>query len=217
MGIFNFKQLRKMPQEALLASFKSYGLILYNFSRGIDHSKVIPFYEKEEIKSVGHRHTIDHDTDNPEEIKQIFLKLTELIARRLRAKKLSGKTVHCWFRNALNSNLTDLRFSGDGMQTTVFYTEDGLEIFKATWQIFNNLWSGQKIRMVGVSVSNLKLTRYQTLSLLEDHQKQETIIKALDKINNRYGEFTLQRAILLNSAQVKRKPNPFLADRRFKI
>lgn len=102
MGVFKFKQLRKVPLEALLASFKSYGQVLYNMARGIDHSEVIPFYEKEEVKSVGHRHTIDHDTNDAAEIKQILLKLTELIARRLRGKKLLGKTVSCWYRSALN-------------------------------------------------------------------------------------------------------------------
>ena len=69
MGAFNFTQLRKVPLPALLASFKSYGLILYNMARGIDESEVVPFYEKGEVKSVGHRHTIDHDTSDPVEIK----------------------------------------------------------------------------------------------------------------------------------------------------
>ena len=43
MGVFNFSQLRKVPLPALLASFKSYGQILYNMARGIDESPIIPF------------------------------------------------------------------------------------------------------------------------------------------------------------------------------
>jgi hypothetical protein len=46
--------------------------------------------------------------------------------------------------------------------------------------------------------------------------RQEKIHKALDKVNDRYGDFTLQRAVLLYSKKVYRKPNPFLADIRFK-
>lgn len=217
MGVFDFKQLRQVPLPALLASFKSYGQILYNMAQGIDYSPVNPFYKKEEVKSVGHRHTIDHDIADTEEIKQVFLKLTELIARRLRAKRLVGKTVHCYFRDALNQEQMDFGFSGDGRQSTIPHTQDGLEIFKAAWKIFHKLWTGQKIRMIGVTVSNLKPATPQNLSLLEDDKRQETIINTLDKINNKYGEFTLQRAILLHSAKVYRKPNPFLADRRFKI
>ncbi len=218
LGIFNFAQLRKVPLAALLASFKSYGQTLYNMSRGIDNSVVIPFYEKEEVKSIGHRHTIDHDTDNPAEIKQILLKLTELVARRLRSKKLVGKTVSCWYRSG--ASLVEVRpeqFEGQGMQMTIPYTNDGLEIFKAGWKIFHQIWSKEKIRMVGVSISNLAPQTPQNLTFLEDNLRQEKIIKAIDQVNNKYGEFTLQRGILLGSTSVRRKPNPYLADRRFKL
>lgn len=209
MGITNFNQLRKASLEALLASFKSYGQTLYNMARGIDNCEIIPFYEKGEVKSVGHRHTIDYDTNDLIEIKQILLKLTELIARRLRAKNLVGKTVHCWFRFA--------DFDGAGMQTTIQLTNDGLEIFNAAWKIFNQVWDRGKIRMIGASVSNLQQELPQNLSFLPEVQRSQIIIQTLDKINNKFGEFTLQRGILLDSVEIKRKPNPFLADRRFKL
>lgn len=209
MGVNSFKDLRHVPLPALLASFKSYGQTLYNMSRGIDNSQVLPFYEKEEVKSIGHRHTIDHDTSDPVEIKQILLKLTELIARKLRVKKLVGKTVSFWVR------FSD--FSGEGMQITINPTQDGLDIFNASWKIFHQIWSGQQIRMVGVSVSNLKPAAPQNLTFLEENLRQEKIIKAIDQVNNKYGEFTLQRGILLGSSSIRRKANSFLSDHRFKL
>ncbi|MCL5784293.1 MAG: DNA polymerase IV [Patescibacteria group bacterium] len=236
LGIFNFRSLRQAPLESLLASFKSYGQILYNMTRGIDNSQIVPFHKKEEVKSIGHRHTIDHDTNDEAEIRQILLKLTELIARRLRAKNLVGKTIRCWYRQALDPtsqyNPTSevgvrlhLGFMGDGMQTTIAYTSDGLEIFKAAWKIFHQIWnqgtpsisSGSKIRMIGVSISNLKSQHPRNLSLLPETGKQETMLRVIDAINDKYGEFTLVRGALLGSSQIKRKPNPFLSDRRFKL
>lgn len=221
MGVFDFKDLRKVPLENLLASFKSYGKFLYDISRGINDSPVVPFYEKEEVKSVGHRHTLYKDTSSPEEIKQTLLKLAELVARRLRAKNLVGKTVSLWFRYSLNlaSHMSsgNSKFVGDGMQRTVPYTGDGLEIFRAGWKIFLSLWDGKAIRMIGTSVSNLKPINPENLSFLPEIKRKEVITKALDKINDKYGEFTLQRGILLKSAKVTRMANPFLADRRFKI
>ncbi|MBI2018741.1 DNA polymerase IV [Candidatus Daviesbacteria bacterium] len=211
MGIFNFKTLRQVPLPWLLASFKSYSQILYNMARGIDESPIIPFWQKTEVKSIGHRHTIDHDTDDSVEIKQILFKLAELIARRLRAKKLVGKTVHCWYRSAGKV------FNGESMQITIPYINDGLEIFKTAWKIFNQIWPGGKIRMIGVSISNLKPQNPQNLSLLPEISRQEKVIQTIDSINNRYGEFTLQRGILLGTADIRRKPNPYLSDRRFKI
>lgn len=214
IGIFNFKQLRAVPPNILLLEFKNNGQFLYDGARGINHNPIIPFYEKEEVKSVGHRHTIDHDSDSAVEIKQILLKLTELVARRLRAKKLVGRTISCWFRYGTKY---DEHFTGGGMQVTIPDTDDGLEIFKAGWKIFHQIWDGKKIRMIGVSVSNLKPLTPQNLSFLEDHLRQEKITKALDKINDRYGEFTLQRGVLLDSEKIRRKPNSFLSDRRFKL
>lgn len=231
LGIFNFKALRQVPLNILLFEFKSYGQWLYNASRGIDYSEVMPFYEKEEVKSVGHRHTIDHDTADTKEIKQLLLKLTELLARRLRAKNLVGKTVHCWYRRAtfhlegvnqatVSSHLpgeAGSAFFGDGMQATIAYTNDGLDIFKAGWKIFQTIWTKEKIRMIGVSISNLNPQTPENLSFLPEIKKREIITSALDKINDKYGEFTLQRGILLTSQKMYRKPNPFLSDRRFKL
>ncbi|MBI2597515.1 DNA polymerase IV [Candidatus Daviesbacteria bacterium] len=223
MGVFNFAQLRSVPLKALIASFKPHqGLMLYNISRGIADSIVTPFFTKEEVKSIGHRHTISHDTDDLLEIKQILLKICEMVGKRLRDKKLVGKTVSCWYREALNPTshripTSEVGFNGDGMQATIFPTQDGLEIFKAGLRIFQQIWNGNKIRMIGVSISNLKEVTGQTISLLPEVQKQETIIKTLDRINNKYGDFTLQRGILLTSVKIKRKPNPFLTDRRFRM
>lgn len=210
MGIFNFRQLRQVPLSTLLFHFKSYGKFLYDAARGVDHTPLVPFYEKEEVKSVGHRHTINHDTSDPAEIKQILLKLCEMVAVRLRAKNLLGKTIHCWYRKS--------DFEGFGMQITILPTNDGLEIFQSAWKIFQSMWStGWRIRMIGVSVSNLKPQNPQNLSLLPEVKKKEIITQTLDKINNKFGEFTLQRGILLHSTFMKRKPNPYLADRRFKL
>lgn len=210
LGIKDFKTLRQVPKECLLASFKSYGEVLYNMARGIDHSPIRPFFEKEEVKSIGHRHTTHQDTKNPEEIKQILLKISEMIAQRLRAKKLLGKTIFVHLRK------TDLAWAGQ-QGTLTNFTADGLEIFKTAWKIFDKIWDGGKIRMIGISVSNLKPSLPVNLSFLEDVKKTEKILTALDKVNNKFGDFTLQRAILLGTEGIKRKPNPFLSDRRFKL
>ncbi len=220
MGVFNFKDLREIPLPNLLASFKSYGQVLYNFARGIDDREVIPFFEKPEVKSIGHQYTISKDIDNPLEIKQTLLKICELVARRARAKKLEGRKVSFGFRYAFNLAYfkeTGTQFHGEGMQCTLPYTNDGLEIFNAAWRSFNKLWDGKPIRFVAVSLGNVKPTTPQNLSLLEEVNRRDIITRALDSVNDRYGEFTLQRGILLNSRRIKRMANSFMSDRRFKI
>lgn len=217
MGIFNFRQLRAVPLEILIAQLRSYGYFLYNASRGIDHSKIMPFYDKEEVKSIGHRHTIDYDTDDPAEVRQIIFKISEMIGKRLRIKNLQGKTVHCWYRSALSKLILEKKFEGEGKQKTDIYTNDGLKIFANAWEIFESIWRRQKIRLVGVSIFNLKPIFPTTLSLLPSDRQQQTILKAIDLISNKYGEFTLQRGSLLHTASIHRKPNPYMSDRRFRL
>lgn len=220
MGVTSFAHLRKLSLDQLRASFKSYGVILYGWARGIDHSPVQPFFEKEEVKSVGHRHTISRDTLDEIEIKQLFVKLSEMVARRLRSKNLVGKTITVWYRAAFNLNFfetTGQMFEGGGMQKSVLPTQDGLEIFKVGWEVFHTIWKQERIRMVGISVSNLRPKIPENLSLLEEVRRNQIITRAIDAINDRYGEFTLSRGILLNTSKMRRMPNPFLSDRRFKI
>ncbi len=209
LGVFDFKTLRQIPKQHLLASFKSYGEVLYRFARGEDYNPVVPFFKKEEIKSAGHRHTFYKDTADTEQIKQVLLKISELIARRLRAKNLTGKTISFWYRSA--------DFSGNGKQATINSTDNGLELFNAAWKIFWQIWDRKKIRMVGASVTNLRSNKPSNLSFLPEEQHRQVISAVLDKINDRYGEFTLQRAVLLGSGNVRRKPNPYLSDYRFRI
>lgn len=218
LGIKNFKNLRQVPKETLMASFKSYGEVLYQIARGLDDTQVTPFYQKEEVKSIGHRHTLTHDTKDPIEIKQTLLKISEMVAVRLRTKKLIGKTVSCWYRKSLNFNTPEIHFEGGGMQKSLGHlTHDGLEIFETAWQIFSSLWQGDSIRMIGASITNLKPENPKNLFILEEDNRQELILNTLDKVNNKFGDFTLKRAVLLGSEYMRRKPNPYLSDRRFKF
>lgn len=220
MGVFSFADLRKVSLENLLAAFKSYGKILYDMSRGIDETPLTPFYEKAEVKSIGHRHTTRQDIDDPLEIKQLLLRLSELVGRKLRAKKLVGKTVSVWFRYAFSLEyyqLTGSKFSSGGMQTTINFSDDGVDIFNAGWKIFLNMWNQEPIRMIGISISNLTSKLPTNLSFLDEDLRRDKIIKTLDKVNDQYGEFTLFRGILLNSRKIRRRPNAFLADYRFKL
>lgn len=217
MGVVNFKTLRRVPKECLLASFKSYGEVLYNMARGIDQSGVKPFFEKEEVKSIGHRHTLSHDSGDLEEIRQTLLKLCEMIAKRARDKRLVGKTINVWFRYAFEFAHPGGVFEGIGIQTTINYTQDGLDIFKAGWGVFLKIWDLRRIRMIGVAISNLKPAKLVNLSFLPEVKQKNIIDNTLDKINKKFGDFTLQRAVLLTSPWMKRKPNPYLSDRRFSV
>lgn len=242
MGITNFPTLRKVPRELLISAFKSYGMFLYNIARGIHDNPLVAFYDKEEVKSVGHQHTLRRDTNDPEKIQQTLLKMSEMVAKRLRDKGLMTRTVVCFFRYALGHSegieedssvyrrqgFVDVEiqkwqqagrvhFESAGMQITIFPTDDGLSIFKAAWRVFSQMWDREAVRLLGISTTNLVAKKDQTLSLLPEAKRTEVITKTLDLVNDRYGDFVLRRGVLLKSGDMRRKPNSFLSDRRFKI
>jgi DNA polymerase-4 len=172
------------------------------------------------VKSVGHRHTLAFDTSDVLKIQQLFLRLAEMVARRLRAKNLVGKTVTIWYRAAFDKDYFDQtgdKFFGEGRQGTLPYSNDGLTLYHLAWQLFSQIWQGESIRMVGIAVANVHKINPENLSLLPEVERDKVITSALDKVNDRFGEFTLQRGLLAGAYKMKRMPNPFLSDRRFKL
>ena len=220
MGVTSFDELRQIPLVYLLATFKSYGKLLYDMARGVDETNLVTFYEKEEVKSVGHRHTLSYDTSDVIKIQQLFLKLAEMVSRRLRAKNLVGKTVTIWYRAAFDKQYFDStgdKFFGEGIQGTLAYSNNGLTIYHLAWKLFSRIWQGESIRMVGIAVSNVKNMQPENLSLFPEVERDRVVTSVLDKVNDRFGEFTLQRGFLVGSYKMKRMANPFLSDRRFKL
>lgn len=143
-----------------------------------------------------------------------------MVSRRLRAKNLVGKTVTIWYRAAFDKQYFDStgdKFFGEGIQGTLAYSNNGLTIYHLAWKLFSRIWQGESIRMVGIAVSNVKNMQPENLSLFSEVERDRVVTSVLDKVNDRFGEFTLQRGFLVGSYKMKRMPNPFLSDRRFKL
>ena len=189
MGIKTVCDLQKASPEILIREFGVYGEKLHQMAFGQDESSVKPIYETEDNKSYGHQFTLPQDTLDRMEIEHILLKLSEKVARRTRRDNLSGRTVR------LSLRFSD--FSHLSRQTTLNYaTDNGYDIFKAARSILENIKLPKPVRLVGVSISQMQ--KAVQLPLLPNIKKEQELTKSLDTINDRYGEFTVQRARLLN-------------------
>jgi DNA polymerase-4 len=56
----------------------------------------------------------------------------------------------------------------------------------------------EPIRFVGVTISNL-IHNLDQVSLLEQRENTKKVLKAVDEVNDRYGEFTVERAAIMNT------------------
>ena len=180
MSIYTCGELGRCDEGRLTRKFGIVGRRLKEMGQGIDNSPVIPYGEEDEVKSVGHSSTLERDISDPTEIRRFLLQLSEMVGSRARRYGVSGKTVHLYVRYA------DF-FSSWGKQTTLKnYINLSDEIYKAALGILETVELEQPVRLLGVSLSNLKHQAEQ-LPLFEDERKKLFATQAMDKVNDRYG------------------------------
>jgi len=205
LGIKTFGNLNRHPRDRLVRRFGVVcGEQLYSMGQGLDSSRVLPYTHTEDAKSMGHSYTLPKNTGNSDEVKGYLLRLSEQVGRRLRRDNYKGSVVH------LSLGFGNFRFWGK-QRKLEDYINDGYEIFKIAERMLDPLCplsghlpltKGEKerglIRFIGVSVSNL-LHNLDQVSLFENKEQHKKLLKAVDMINDRYGEFTIERLALLNT------------------
>ncbi|MGB9613723.1 MAG: DNA polymerase IV, partial [Candidatus Margulisiibacteriota bacterium] len=207
MEIKTFGDLHRCPREKLVKRFgPATGEHLWCMGQGIDNSAVLPYYHEIDAKSMGHSYTLPKFTTDMDEVKSYLLRLSEQVGRRLRKENYRG--------NVVRVSLGFGNFQFWSKQKKIEnYTNDGYQIYKVGERLIeekrktadgrprqhcnSNHSTNNAIRFVGVSVFGLIHNLDQT-SLLPEEESNKKILSALDKINDRYGEFTIQRAAIMN-------------------
>jgi DNA polymerase-4 len=189
LGITRANELGDAPLSLLTAHFGFYGHILKLMGEGIDKSRVPYYWERDEIKSVGHSYTLPFDTSDIEIIKSYILMLCQKVNVRLQKAGKMARTV------VLTIRYSDFRtFS---YRKTVGYLFDTIcETYHVCLKILREIELVDPIRLLGVSVTGL-VEESKQLYLFEEFEKEKKLNKAVQAINNRFGEFTIKPASLL--------------------
>ena len=188
LGIRTCGQLGRFPEERLAKHFGVIGRYLHNMGLGIDESPVMHSEYEEPIKSVGHSHTLRKDTFDIDEVKRYLLKLSEMVGRRLRQNECAGRTVSLVIRYA--------DFETHSRQRSFGYcVDDGKDIFKAALLLLPSFEIARGIRLVGVRVSNLVMENQ--ICFLEEEKQSDFITRAMDVVNDQFGECTVTWASFL--------------------
>ncbi len=189
MGISTCGQLGRIPLGILERRFGLIGTMLYRMARGVDDSSVAPFGAAPDARSIGHSMTLDQDVQGKEEIAWYVFLLAEMVGRRLRSGGYAGRTV-----------VLTLRYSDfctfSRRMTMKRYITTGPEIHELAMRILDGIRLRDAVRLVGVSLANLVKGRVQ-IPLFEGERKGEELALAMDRVNDRYGEFTLSWGPLL--------------------
>jgi len=197
LGIRTLTDLRDYPKSWLVSRFgRIAGYHLYSLGQ-LKTSWKAGVRNEEEIKSMGHMYTLPAQFRKPEFFMPVLYKLCEMVGRRLRKKKLTGNIIHCYVR--------DKNYEGFGQSVKLGYlVQDGRDIFLECSRIFESLdLLSLDFRLIGVTVAGLQAYSAQ-LSLFGDVERKREVVKALDVINEKYGEFSIIRAGMFKAGKVFR-------------
>ncbi len=182
MHIYTIKDLANTNQETLNKKFKSQGAYLKEAAFGIDNTPVIA--KKGKRQSISTTTTLPHDETDTEKLKEIILRQTEDVMRQLREKKLYTSTIAIIYK--------DSTFKNYSYQETLNNSTNNTEkVLKAIVKLFDKTYNQEKIRLIGVRISNLTENKQTQISLFdenEEHDKKvDSIQGTIDEINKKFG------------------------------
>ncbi len=183
IGIFTCGQLGRFSVPLLTKRFGVIGERLQKMGLGLDESPVVPLEEEEDAKSISHSVTLGEDTSDPNLLKKVLLQLSEKVSRRMRKEGFYGKKV------ILTIRYSDF-YTFSKQKTLSRWINSGNEIFHRSFEIFESIPHPKPIRLLGVGVSHLKKEGYQ-LDLFEKRDKKDKMLTAMDRVNERFGDWTL--------------------------
>ena len=189
IGIFTCGQLSRFPLTVLRKKYGVVGDKLHAMAYGIDLSPVVPAEESAPIKSVGHSRTLRDDLKDRQAICAFLLQLAEMVGRRARRYRVSGRVVTLTLRYADFTTFSRQQVQAD-------YLDDSEEIYRASVQILDRLAIDQPVRLLGVRLSSLRFKTAQ-LPLFPQERRQYLLTEARDCANDRFGDFTVMFGSLL--------------------
>lgn len=143
-------------------------------------------------KSFGQEYSLQEKTKDPEKLKKIIMKLCEKMGRRLRRSNQSASGIH------LGILYQDYSFwhHGKKINRAISSTKD---LFAEIMNIFVLQTEIKIVSKISVSCFSLTEDSNQQLKLIDlGEEKIDTISNAIDKINDRFGEFTMVPAIMMD-------------------
>lgn len=204
LGIHNVKQLQQASPEIL---YKEFGNVASKFLKslamGVGSVNVTHAGHKDLPKSIGHQHTLSKNTKDPNILKRNLQRLCGMVGKRLRKHSMVGKTISIYLR--------DKDFKGFHQRVTINPpTDSSRKIYEEAKKIFDSLKWTKETRLVGVSISNLQLKHLTPLPLFTEDSKTEKRDETIDKINDKFGDFTIVPANTLLADKTKGKISSFL-------
>ena len=201
LGLRTVADIANLPRATLIRALgQASGASLYELAWGRDYRDVTP---NEPDKSISAAETFAQDIDDPEEILQEFLRLTEKAAARLRENGYYAKTISIKVRFADFSTISRSKT----LPLPIDSTHDIYEIAKTLYLALN--LDRARLRLVGISLDNLSEAAPEQLLLGAREKGWREADTAIDRAKLRFGGGSVRpgRLIRKSSADPKALDN----------
>lgn len=179
-GIRTIADLLRWDRADLVGRFGSMGDRLWHLARGLDTRRV---NRDEKLKSISKETTFFEDTSDPDLLDGHIWRLSEQVADRAKAKRLSGRTVTLKLKKGDFQLVTRRHALTDPTQLTD-------RIYRAARDLFDHARTTGPFRLIGVGISDLAPEDQADLSqdLLDPNAtKRAAAERATDAIRAKFG------------------------------
>lgn len=189
LEILTIGDLAHTDVSILESHMKSHGRLIWEFANGIDDSPVQT--EEAELKGVGNSTTLSRNAETSADAKKVLLSLCGQVSSRLKSYGQLAGMVSTEIKYA-----TFVHVSHQMQLPSA--TDDAGVLYHHACLLFDELWNGEPVRLLGVRTS--KLTTEQepvqmSLFDLPKSRKEQKADKAADELRKRFGKDIIKKGM----------------------
>jgi DNA polymerase-4 len=187
MNIMGPLQLLDYPVQNLISIYGKPGFYIWRRVNGLEEDTISS--EEDAPKSFGHSWVLNFRSTDKARLAPVIWRLAEKAARRMRREGFVAYGMY----------LSLSCLEGDGLhlhKTLNFPIDRGGQFYDQAMLLWQSWRPKSNVNHVAVGFTRLKAD-YKQLSLFDN--KDPALTKAIDDINNKYGEFTIRSGLIANS------------------
>ena len=172
---------------------KKHGRLLWQYANGIDPSPVRAIPEK--VKGVGNSTTLAKNAETREEALTVIKALCRSVSQRLKKKGFLAGEV------SVEIKYSDFHTESHQMQLDKV-TDKADELYRQSVRLFDALWKGEPIRLLGVRTGRLteeeepyQMTIFDYERIRERDEKERKMQSAMEAIRGRFGQDAIQKGM----------------------
>lgn len=225
LGIYTLLKLRLTPLSSLIAEFGEVeGKFLYDIGWARDDRPLIHYTDVDQVKSVGRQYCLPANEYDMRKVMQNVYELCEEVGRKLRriGKKAKVVGIYLGGENSVH-----------GRRMLDRYVDNGKDIFEECMFSIRHCEEAKNeqrsnlvqkrlprsyfarndglgfVRQISIYTSNFEDAANVPSSLFIEDRRREKVVAAVDKINEKFGHYTIRNGFLLDAPKLKTVPNGY--------